>query len=346
VEKISIITVALNEANNIPRLKRSVDNLRVPQGLTTETILVDNGSGDGTANLARSHGYDIVVSLPKANLADCRNAGIGAATGTWLAFIDADCELDSGWLAGFAPLISDTPVLLGWPVRPPQPGTWVQRSWHAHWSQRMPCKFSEVNCCKVVSTDAFRMIGSGNMAFSRSLIKKIGVFNELLHTGEDSEFALRAEINKCHVFGVPAMIVTHHGEPATLRQFYRQQVWHMNSNAYSTGSRATGGRRGLNALYFTIVFGSLFFLAALFIIIAFVMRNWLYSVPALFLPALLMALATRTAFRAKDLALVPALTALYFVYGLARFAKLTGLAHSKKSWRASQMADVSCEAGM
>jgi len=56
-----------------------------------ECIVVDDGSTDGTADVARSFGPDVVL-VRKANggPASAANAGVAAATGSLIAFLDSD----------------------------------------------------------------------------------------------------------------------------------------------------------------------------------------------------------------------------------------------------------------
>lgn len=64
----------------------------LPAELTIETIVVDNGSDDGTAELV-SERYGSWVELvrePRRGAALARNAGLARAGGTAVAFLDAD----------------------------------------------------------------------------------------------------------------------------------------------------------------------------------------------------------------------------------------------------------------
>ena len=54
-----------------------------------EVIAVDDGSADGSADLARAAGAT-VVGGPRLGAAAARNAGVDAASGDWVAFLDAD----------------------------------------------------------------------------------------------------------------------------------------------------------------------------------------------------------------------------------------------------------------
>jgi GT2 family glycosyltransferase len=66
-----------------------------------ETILVDNGSTDGSVDLVRTTYPDVQVLETGANLgfAAGNNAGARAAVGDWLVFLNNDTVVDERWLA-------------------------------------------------------------------------------------------------------------------------------------------------------------------------------------------------------------------------------------------------------
>ena len=90
---LAVIIPAYNEAGNLPSTLS-----RIPRGQlhNVTVIVVDDGSTDGSAEIARQHGADVVVSHP-------RNLGLGAALRTGLdaakgmdaraaVYVDADGE--------------------------------------------------------------------------------------------------------------------------------------------------------------------------------------------------------------------------------------------------------------
>lgn len=81
---VSLIIPALNEAACLPALLAEV-----PHALLHETIVVDNGSTDGTATVARAAGV-LVVSEPRRGYGYACAAGVAAATGDILVFMDGD----------------------------------------------------------------------------------------------------------------------------------------------------------------------------------------------------------------------------------------------------------------
>ena len=93
---ITFVIPVRNGAGHLPRCLSSIRaNLRPTDGL--EIVVVDNGSADGSAEIARRSGAR-VISLPDLRVGACRNAGAAASHGTILAFIDADNEIAPGWL--------------------------------------------------------------------------------------------------------------------------------------------------------------------------------------------------------------------------------------------------------
>jgi lipopolysaccharide/colanic/teichoic acid biosynthesis glycosyltransferase/GT2 family glycosyltransferase len=106
--KASVIVPAYNAAQTIERciealLKQSVTREEY------EVIVVDDGSTDSTATLARSYGVR-VITQPRQGPAAARNAGAGQATGEILLFTDADCAPTPTWIEEMTKPFSDPEV--------------------------------------------------------------------------------------------------------------------------------------------------------------------------------------------------------------------------------------------
>lgn len=71
-----------------------------------EVVVIDDGSGDATALVARRHGARVVQHAHNAGLAAARNTGWQAASAPLVAFTDDDCRPGTDWverlLAGLA----------------------------------------------------------------------------------------------------------------------------------------------------------------------------------------------------------------------------------------------------
>lgn len=330
------MAVALNEARHVGKLQASINRLARPAGFEIETILVDGGSKDGTVEAARTAGFTKIIELPGANIPVCRNAAIREASGSWLAFVDADCELAEDWLEQARPLLESAPkMIVAWPARPPEPMTWVQSAWLFHWLNKNQ-KFDEVCGRTVVKEQGFRLATTRNMIFHRAVADALRGFNEELATGEDTDFAFRAYMAGIPVLGLPALRAFHHGEPDTLAKFYRQQIWHANRRSYEHIRKLSGGKIGGNAPKFAALFLATFTLALAGIFAAaFIACGWflLATLPLLALnagPAALLSL------RGKSFRHFFALCVIYFAYGFARMLDLLGLAQTKASWKTTR----------
>ena len=88
---VSVVVPAFNAAKTISETLRSISQQTYP---ALEIVVVDDGSTDETADIARRHGETeprlCVVSKPNGGVASARNAGIRCTKGAFVAFIDAD----------------------------------------------------------------------------------------------------------------------------------------------------------------------------------------------------------------------------------------------------------------
>jgi glycosyltransferase involved in cell wall biosynthesis len=90
---ISVVIITYNEEAHLPRTLQSVMAL-VSDG-RGEIIVVDSGSADRTAEIARRFGAKVFVE-PWKGYAEQKNSAIGKASGEWILSLDADEELDHG----------------------------------------------------------------------------------------------------------------------------------------------------------------------------------------------------------------------------------------------------------
>jgi glycosyltransferase involved in cell wall biosynthesis len=94
--RFSVVIPAYNEADFLPRTLRSLQAQDL--GEPFEVIVVDNGSTDGTAEVARQFGAR-VVSEPERGVCRARQRGAEVATGDILVSTDADTAYPVDWLS-------------------------------------------------------------------------------------------------------------------------------------------------------------------------------------------------------------------------------------------------------
>src|SRR5947209_9139382 len=123
---VEVILPVLDEAEAIPAVLGAM-----PSGF--DALVVDNGSRDGSARVARTHGAR-VVHEPRRGFGAACFTGLGAASGEIVCFMDCDGSLDPAQL----PLVSapvaggELDLCLG--ARVAQPGAWP---WHARIANRL-----------------------------------------------------------------------------------------------------------------------------------------------------------------------------------------------------------------
>lgn len=96
----ALLVPCYNAERFLPRLREQIDRLRPA---FDEVLLVDDGSGDRTADVAESFGFRIHRLSRNLGPGGARNALARLATAEWIHFHDVDDELASDYLARVQP---------------------------------------------------------------------------------------------------------------------------------------------------------------------------------------------------------------------------------------------------
>lgn len=92
---VSVVIPCYNCKDTQEALYRAVDSV-LAQSVSLELLLVDDGSTDGTAELFDAYARNTrvhVIKKENGGVSSARNAGMEAARGEWVAFVDADDAL-------------------------------------------------------------------------------------------------------------------------------------------------------------------------------------------------------------------------------------------------------------
>jgi glycosyltransferase involved in cell wall biosynthesis len=95
---ISVIIPVWNSPDLIAKCLTAIGVQTYPRD-RFEVLVVDNGSTDETAAVARSFPFVTLLSEPNPGSYRARNLGLNSARGEYVAFTDADCVPAPEWLA-------------------------------------------------------------------------------------------------------------------------------------------------------------------------------------------------------------------------------------------------------
>jgi hypothetical protein len=98
--ELTILMPCLNEAETVATCVRKARSFLTRTGIEGEVLVADNGSSDGSPQLARDAGAR-VVEIPKKGYGNALIGGIDAATGRYVIMADADDSYDFSQLDAF-----------------------------------------------------------------------------------------------------------------------------------------------------------------------------------------------------------------------------------------------------
>ncbi len=200
-----------------------------------EVILADNGSTDGSADLARSYADRLDIRVVDASAVKgpghARNVGVAAARADHIAFCDADDEVADDWVARLhAALLGGHEFIAGRFGLAKLNSAATLRT--RRMSQQDGLQESGVGV-------GLKHAGAGNMAFRRPAFERVDGFDEGLRCLQDSDLCWRMQLAGAQLDFVPEMVIETRLR-STLRGMVRQGYLYGRSFAQLEGRYGTG----------------------------------------------------------------------------------------------------------
>jgi glycosyltransferase involved in cell wall biosynthesis len=175
-----LVSVVIAVRDRHRQLPEAVDSVLTQTGVDVEVVVVDDGSTDGTAEVADGIAarFDAVRVVHQANAGPsaARNTGVGVSSGHWLTFLDSDDLMMPGRLAaqvGELQRLGPRSVVMGEEHIEIADGVVAPPSISAAQAQPRPRWYTMT------------------MMTTRSVFDDVGGFDESLRIGEDTELLFR-----------------------------------------------------------------------------------------------------------------------------------------------------------
>lgn len=224
--RVSVVVCTHNGAATIRETLSALRKLEYPE---YEVIVVDDGSTDDTAKIAHEFGAQVINSGPQTNpqnmgLSAARNAGLAAATGEIIAYLDDDAYPDEHWLMYLAHAFAHTSHAgIGGPNIAPEGDGIIAEA----------VSRSPGNATHVLFDDRLAEHLPGcNMAFRTESLRAIGGFDpQFKIAGDDVDLCWRIQ-EKGGTLGFTAGAMVWHHRRKSIRRFWKQQYNYGRAEAH------------------------------------------------------------------------------------------------------------------
>lgn len=207
---VSVIICTHNRAKSLEATLAALLELELGGIWSFEALIVDNASSDDTpavidAAIARASFPMRRLSERRAGLSHARNAGLQASSGDFILFTDDDCIVQRDWVRSAVNVLGGGPPrFVGGRVEPLEPD-----------DVQVPVRTGEATERLVSAGQIIAFMHGANMAFTRSVVEKIGLFDVDLgagtrfHCAEDTDYLYRALRAGVLITYEPSIVVFH-----------------------------------------------------------------------------------------------------------------------------------------
>ena len=184
-----------------------------------DVIVVDDGSTDRSAEIARSFGVRVLESKASRGAAATRNRGLEEATSPLVAFVDHDCVQSDEWVWRLVTLFEDPQLAVAAPRVRSVVGTSALERYERVAS---PLDMGP-RPAMVAAGRRVPYVPSAALVARREALVQVGGFDSRLPIGEDVDLVWRLAAAGWSIRYAPECEVEHHPRP-DVRSMYRQRV--------------------------------------------------------------------------------------------------------------------------
>lgn len=222
LQRVGLVAIGRNEGE---RLRQCIDSV---VGKVERIVYVDSGSTDGSVELARSRGVDVVeldLSIP-FTAARARNAGVAhllqASPQTeFIQFVDSDCEVAPGWLDYALAQLDANPnvaVVCGRRRERFPEQSLYNRLCDIEWDTPI----GEAKAC------------GGDSMMRVAAFQQVGGFNSTLIAGEEPELCVRIRQNGWKILRLDAEMTRHDAQMRHFSQWWKRML--RGGHAFAEGA--------------------------------------------------------------------------------------------------------------
>jgi glycosyltransferase involved in cell wall biosynthesis len=177
IRRRSLVSVIVPAYNARAYLADALGSIRLQDYHPLETIVVDDGSTDGSGDIARDFGGEVIcVRQHNQGAAAARNHGLRLARGNMIAFLDADDLWPPGTLKLLTTYLADhheTEAAIG-------------RVQYMRWAKSV-----NGQCLFEPFADPCLALNLGAGLYGRSVFDKVGIFDQALRISDDIDWFMR-----------------------------------------------------------------------------------------------------------------------------------------------------------
>jgi len=183
-----LVSVVIPAFNAERFLGEAIESVLAQTYAPLETIVVDDGSSDGTLEIARAYGEVTVIEQPNAGPSAARNRGFAASRGDFIAFHDSDDLMTPDKIEVQAGVLIEEPevgCVLAEQELLIEPGAempfWVEGS---KVQTMMPPRPPEL--------EGEPLVHPMTLVVRREVFEQVGGFDQSMRAAEDFDWMLRA----------------------------------------------------------------------------------------------------------------------------------------------------------